>query len=194
LIRGLPGETKETFRMNYEFLINVLDSGLVLRRINIRQLKLSAGTGMAGSRPSSGKSEKVLDAVFRNYREKIRKEVDIPMIKKVFPAGTLISDVIVEANRGDWSIARPIGTYPIAVNIPEKVKTLTKLSVFIIGYRERSLVGLPCPLALEKATLQELRQIPGLSKKAGELMAQESITREDLSFSPIYEQIKEYLK
>ncbi len=189
-IRGLPGETKETFKMNYEFLLSVLDSGLLLRRINIRQLKLPAGTLL---RSFTGKNEKVLDAVFRNYREKIRRDVDIPMIKKVFPAGTLIRDAIVETVRGSWSIARPIGTYPIAVNIPRQLEIFKKISVLIIGYRERSLVGLPCPFVIEKATLQELRQIPGFSRKAGEIMAKKKILKTDLDSSPIYESIKDYI-
>jgi radical SAM superfamily enzyme with C-terminal helix-hairpin-helix motif len=194
LIRGLPGETRETFRMNYEFLLKVLDSGLILRRINIRQLKLSSWTGISRLHSFKDKNERMLDAAFRNYRGKIRRDVDMPMIKKVFPPGTIIPDIIVEMERGDWSIARPIGTYPIAVNIPEKLPTLKKISVFVVGYRERSLIGLPYPFHLKDATHQELRQIPGLSKKAGELMAKKKILKADLNSSPIFNKIKDFIR
>ncbi|MDD4498575.1 MAG: radical SAM protein, partial [Methanosarcinaceae archaeon] len=37
-VHGLMGETKQTFRLNYDFLRKVFDSGLLLRRINIRQV------------------------------------------------------------------------------------------------------------------------------------------------------------
>ncbi len=194
LIRGLPGETRETFKMNYEFLLKVLDSGLILRRINIRQLRLSSGTGISRMHSFKDKNERMLDAAFRNYRGKIRRDVDMPMIKKVFPPGTIIPDAIVEMERGDWSIARPIGTYPIAVNIPEKLPILKKISVFVVGFRERSLIGLPYPFYLKDATHQELRQIPGLSKKAGELMAKKKILKTDLNSSPIFKKIKDFIR
>ncbi len=193
LIRGLMGESKDTFKMNYEFLLDVLNKGYLLRRINIRQIRVSPGTILFEKMKPSRKEEKILDAVFRNYREKIRNEIDMPMIKKVFPAGTVIQNVIVETRRGDWSIARPIGTYPIAVNIPKILPLLSKVSVFIIGYRERSVVGLTKPFILKNASLQELKQIPGFSRKAGEIISKRDPEKGLLASSPIFEDIKDLI-
>ena len=41
---GLPGETKKTFEKNKDFLKSVVDEGLLLRRINIRQVMIFDGT------------------------------------------------------------------------------------------------------------------------------------------------------
>ena len=43
---GLEGETKNTFDMDYEFLKNILDEGLLLRRINLRLVIPIIGTKM----------------------------------------------------------------------------------------------------------------------------------------------------
>ncbi len=188
LIHGLPGETRDTFRLNYEFLKRVLDSGLLLRRINIRQVRVSAGTALADFERPRGKEQKKLEAAFRNYREKIRSDVDAPMIRKIFPPGTVFSGLIVESHRGDWSIARGLGSYAIAVNVPRKLPLLSRLDVFTVGTRERSLVGLPDPFILSRATLTELKAIPGLAKTAGQIIA--SRDPQGLEASPVYDQMK----
>ncbi|MHA1989515.1 MAG: hypothetical protein ACW981_05135 [Candidatus Hodarchaeales archaeon] len=35
---GLHGETKKTFKSNFNFLKSIFDEGLLLRRINLRQM------------------------------------------------------------------------------------------------------------------------------------------------------------
>jgi radical SAM superfamily enzyme with C-terminal helix-hairpin-helix motif len=193
LIRGLPGETRRTFVDNYEFLKRVYDDGLMLRRINIRQINLLPGTRAFNSKRADFREEKKLDAIFRNYRRKIRDEIDEPMLKRVFPAGTVFTDTVVEQIRGDRSLARNIGTYPIVINIPKKLPVLSRVSVFIVGYRERSLVGLQCPLRIASASLAELKQIPGLGKRAGELFVKKKIMPEDIAGSPVCQFIKKHL-
>ncbi|MFN4217369.1 MAG: radical SAM protein [Brevinematales bacterium] len=184
LIHGLPGETRQTFRLNYDFLLAVLDKGLLLRRINIRQLKKTPGTSL--SRMEVRMDVKT-EAAFRRYRERIRCEIDIPMLEKVFPVGTLFRDVIVDGTRGEWSLARPLGSYPITINIPRKYPLRTHRDVFVIGYRERSVVGLSYPFSPEKLTYHEIQHIPGLAKKAGLLFSQEKLSLCDFSESPLYE-------
>ena len=115
------------------------------------------------------------------------------MIRKIFPAGILIIDLVVEDNRGDWSLARPLASYPITVNIPRNLKVLSRTDVFIIDYRERSLVGLSAPFDIRNASLQELKQIPGISRKAGEIFIRKDKSSESLSVSPIFEKIKQHL-
>ncbi|MCZ7372292.1 MAG: radical SAM protein [Candidatus Methanoperedens sp.] len=42
-VHGLKGETKKTFEMNFNFMKRVLESGLMVRRVNIRQVMTFAG-------------------------------------------------------------------------------------------------------------------------------------------------------
>lgn len=193
LIRGLPGESRDTFRLNYEFLLQLYQSGYLLRRINIRQIKPNPFTDISITSTSS-KTEKKLDAAFRNYRKKIRDEIDHPMLKKVYPPGTLIRNVIIEQHRGDWSLGRNIGSYPIVINFPFLSELYEKHSAVIIGYRERSLVALRHPIRLSKLSYQEIKQIPGLSKTAGELFSKQNKAKSDLKSSPIFSDIEKYIE
>ncbi len=191
LIRGLKGENKETFLKNYEFLLKVKNDGLLLRRINIRQIKPSIYTDI--KKMAYGKDEKKLDAIFRNYREKIRNEIDSYMLEKIFPVGTVLKNLIVENKRWEWSLARQIGTYPITVNIPEEISTFKKIDAFVISYRERSIVGLPYPFSISKASLKELQQIPGIGKKATDYFLDKTKLKEEIKTLNIYEKIKQCL-
>lgn len=193
LIHGLTGENRETFKMNYEFLKRVREEKLLLRRINIRQIRITGNTAIAGEKPPSAKERMKLDAAFRKYREMIRMEVDVPMIRGIFPAGTVLRELIVESNRGDWSIARALGSYSVAVNIPKVLPAGTTLDAFVIGYRERSLVALAMPFELDQASLQELKQIPGLSRKAGEIASHREREIEWLTVSPVFNSIRQYI-
>lgn len=183
LIHGLAGETRQTFRLNYEFLRVVLDKGLLLRRINIRQLKKTPGTPLS---QMDVRLDVKTEAAFRHYRERIRREIDIPMLEKVFPVGTLFREVIVDGTRGEWSLARPLGSYPITINIPKIYSLRTHLDVFVIGYRERSLVGLSYPFSPGKLTYHEIQHIPGMAKKAGFLFSKGDLSLFDFSESPLY--------
>lgn len=194
IIHGLAGESRDTFRLNYEFLKSLNDEGLLLRRINIRQIRITDNTAIAREERSSAKERMKLDAAFRKYREMIRDDIDVPMIRRIFPEGTFLKDLIVETRRGDWSIARSLGSYSIAVNIPKLLPPLSKTDAFVIGFRERSLVALPHPFYLKGASLLELKQIPGLSKKAGEIMASRTNDPEALSQSPVFGAIRPFIK
>ncbi|MGC8765933.1 MAG: radical SAM protein [Brevinematia bacterium] len=191
-IKGLAGESRETFKKNYEFLKKVKDDGLLLRRINIRQLKISPHTYIA-SHTSKGKNEPILDAIFKKYREKIRNEIDNYMLKQIFPVGLSLKNLIVETNRGDWSLARQIGTYPITVNIPRRLNLLEKIDAFILSHRERSIVGLIFPFNLSLASLREIEQIPGVGKKATEFFIDRSRFINEIKNLPVYKLIKESL-
>ncbi len=192
LIKGLIGENKETFKKNYEFLKKVRDSGLLLRRINIRQIHISPNT-LISKVATRNKDERILYAIFKNYREKIRNEIDNFMLKNIYYTGVKLKNLIVESHRGDWSLARQIATYPITVNVPRKIELLKKIDVFVISHRERSLVGLISPLTLKDITLKELKEIPTLGKKAVNLFIDKENLTENLKIFEIYEKIKENL-
>ena len=186
LIHGLPGERRETFRLNYEFLCRFLEENLLLRRINIRQLKITPETPLAKLRMHR---DVKIEAAFRLYREKIRDEVDSVMLERVFPIGVVLCDLMVEGHRGEWSLARQLATYPITVNLPRVYPLGTRLEALVINHRERSLIGLSYPVEREKLSFHELRQIPGMEKRAGALIASGKITLEDFRETPLYESL-----
>ncbi len=192
LIRGLIGESRQTFELNYLFLKRVFEENLLLRRINIRQLKLSKDTFIFNHQKQNPKFEKKLNASFRKYREQIRQEIDRPMLSRVFPVGTKITDVIVEQHRGDWSLARNIASYPLVINIPRKLTIHGRYKIFITGFRERSVVGLTIPQSYDKISVSELKVIPGLSKRAGKIFAEKIVSPDSLASSPVFPLIEKY--
>lgn len=115
-ISGLAGETPETFVLNRAFLQRIADAGLLVRRVNIRQLMPFEGT-RAYENNTIGKYEKE----FHAFKMDVRENFDAPMMKRVFPVGTVFDDVLIEVS-GSVSFGRQMGTYPILIGIPEKFR------------------------------------------------------------------------
>ncbi|WP_048204657.1 radical SAM protein [Methanococcoides methylutens] len=162
-VHGLPGETKKTFDMNYDFLRDVLDSGLLVRRINIRQVMAFPGTRVYGNDELVGKHKKL----FLKYKEKVRKEIDLPMLRKVVPKGTVLRDVMCEvhdeSSKHDLTFGRQFGTYPLLVGIPLTLPLWKFTDVVITGHGQRSVKAIPYPLEINSAPLSVIKEIPGIS-------------------------------
>lgn len=181
LIHGLPGESDSTFQQNHEFLHEVMNRGLLLRRINIRQVVAYKNTKMANlqQHPDSGsdvprkrRRPDALEKKFMYYRDRIRKEIDQPMLLKTFPPGTKITHVIPEAQNQGYILGRQLGSYPVTIKIPIDDPQATAafqnhdpISVIIMGAEERSLVGLSWPIQINRLSQRALEQIPGAGKK-----------------------------
>ncbi|MDP2846284.1 MAG: radical SAM protein, partial [Candidatus Methanoperedens sp.] len=91
----------------------VLKSGLMVRRVNIRQVMTFAGTPMHGHDELVRKNKEL----FLRNKEKIRKEIDLPMLRRIVPAGTLLKDVRTEIF-DKITFGRQLGSYPLLVGIP----------------------------------------------------------------------------
>jgi radical SAM superfamily enzyme with C-terminal helix-hairpin-helix motif len=158
---GLPGETKRTFEKNKEFLLSILEEGLLLRRINIRQVMVFEGTPISEmtKRPKTKFRKE-----FEKFKQWVREEVDLPMMKKVFPVGTVIRDVLLEAHDGEHTLGRQIGSYPILVRIPERLSLFKTVNVVVVGHRERSVIGIPIPIDINKVSHKLLTYLPGVSR------------------------------
>lgn len=179
-IQGLPGENSKTFEKNFLFLKSILDSGMLLRRINIRKVVSYENTKLdriGGKNDSQFRKASSLDNRFQYYRNLIRKEIDLPMLQKNFPPGTIISNVILEdRNQGNY-LGRPLGSYPVTIKIPDddhmasrvwlaqKKKTVQPISILVTGSRERSLTGLFYPVSINKMGIKSMRSIPGVGQK-----------------------------
>jgi radical SAM superfamily enzyme with C-terminal helix-hairpin-helix motif len=159
-VHGLMGETKETFRINYDFLLKVLNSGLLLRRINIRQVIAFQGTPIYGKDEATYKHKKE----FLHYKEKVRKEIDLPMLRKVVPVGTILRNVLLEVNEGSITFGRQMGSYPLLIGIPANLEIGRYMDVTVIDHGFRSVTAIPYPLDVNNAQLRLLQRLPGIGK------------------------------
>ncbi|NLO77329.1 MAG: radical SAM protein, partial [Methanomicrobiales archaeon] len=156
---GLAAETEETYDKNEAFLKDLIASGLLVRRVNIRQLMPFEGT-KAWAENTLGKH----DTRFRAFREHVRETFDVPMLQRVFPAGTLLSDIYVE-ECGRVSFGRQMGTYPILTGMPAEIPEGTVLDAVVSDHGRRSLTSLPVPINVNTLSTAAMRFIPGIGKK-----------------------------
>lgn len=169
-VAGLAGETPETYDKNEQFLSRVLRSGLLIRRVNIRQLMPFEGT-RAYRENTLGR----YTARFRTFKEQTRKMFDQPMLRRVFPTGTMLREVVVE-EEGQTSFGRQMGSYPILCGIPLRVRKRTVLDVVIVDHGMRSVTVLPCPILVNELPRGALTWIPGITaKKVGMIMARRPV-------------------
>lgn len=96
LIIGLDGETEGTLELNLAFLREVLAKGYLLRRLNIRQVI----PVRRDFRPAVSHSQ------FLRFKERVREEVDRPMLRRLVPAGTVLRGVYTEAREGKTTFGR----------------------------------------------------------------------------------------
>ncbi len=158
-IIGLAGETPATFDANEAFLRRVLDAGLLVRRVNIRQLMPFEGTA-AYEENTLGKH----DARFRAFKDWVRLEFDEPMLRRVFPVGSILKEVVIEVS-GRPSFGRQMGSYPILVGIPLELPVRTVIDAVVVDWGSRSVTALPYPVEINTLPPAALRWIPGIGRK-----------------------------
>jgi radical SAM superfamily enzyme with C-terminal helix-hairpin-helix motif len=168
LVHGLTGERKETFAHNKRFLQNVLDEGLMLRRINIRQVMAFKGTDMAETGAQLAEDHK---QQFKRYKQDVRENIDNVMLNRVVPPGTLLNDVHLEYHQDGKTFGRQLGTYSLLVGIPGERELGQTIDVAVTDHGYRSVTGVPHPLDVNEASMDELTAIPGIGKStAGDLL------------------------
>ena len=168
LLHGLKGEREETYEHNRQFLQRVLDEGLMLRRVNIRQVMAFEGTDMAETGASVAHAHK---EQFKQYKSEIRETVDNPMLQRVAPPGTVLPDVHLEYHQDGKTFGRQLGTYPLLVAVPGERELGQRLDVAITDHGYRSVTGVPHPLDINSASMDELAAIPGIGRqRAGDIV------------------------
>lgn len=155
LLSGLKGETTETFDLNLRFLKEVLEHPLLLRRINIRQVA-SVRTDF---------DMRKLHRQFLLFKRKVRDKIDNEMLKLLIPEKTVLRRVFIEKLKGNISYGRQIGTYPLLVGIPYKVKENSLIDVMVTDHGFRSVTGLQHPMNVNNASLKALSSLPNIGKK-----------------------------
>jgi len=139
LILGLLGESKETHQKNMEALLLIMQEGLLLRRINIRQVAILPGTYIEthGGNKFLRKNEKY----YWKWRDEIRQKIDWPMLQRILPKGTILKEVWTEMYDGNTTFCRQYGTYPLIIGIKGRLPLHQKISVRVKDYMLRSIVG-----------------------------------------------------
>ncbi len=159
LLYGLIGEDRDTYEKNYLWLKRILDKGLLLRRINIRQVMVEPGTALW--RYYETRKLKVDRGLFEYYKRKIRNEIDLPIFKSAFPVGTILRKIYPEFKEGKVTFGRQLGTYPILVGIPGTLNERC-VDAIIVDHGPRSVTAVKYPLNLNKISYEELVAIPGI--------------------------------
>lgn len=156
---GLTGETEETYALNEQFLNRVLKAGLSVRRVNIRQVMPFEGT-RAYADNTLGRYERRL----RQFKEYVRNRIDLPMLQRVFPVGTVLRDVRIEVS-GPLSFGRQPGSYPILVGIPLRLPERTVTDAVVVDWGMRSVTALPVPVMINDLPASAIKWLPGVGKK-----------------------------
>ncbi|MCX8172409.1 MAG: radical SAM protein [Archaeoglobaceae archaeon] len=154
---GLKGETKETFEKNLDFLREVMERDLLLRRINIRQVKIFPGTPMEKEGYRKLLKHK---KYFSSFKKRVREEIDNPMLRKIVPKGRRVTDLRVEIT-GKISFARQIATYPILVGLLGEYEKGVFLDARVVDYGFRSITAVETPLNINKAKPEQLKALIG---------------------------------
>ena len=154
-LAGLTGETKGTYELDLEFLRTILSEGLMLRRTNIRQVLPSRGefSGVRSKGP------------FARFKRRVRQEIDLPMLERCVPDGTLLRNVYTELGEGGRTFGRQIGTYPILVGLPYPMPTGRWVDVHVTGRGPKSVFGIQHPTGVNGASLSMLEAVPGIGRR-----------------------------
>jgi radical SAM superfamily enzyme with C-terminal helix-hairpin-helix motif len=169
-VYGLIGETKETFRLNYEFLESLLAENLLVRRINVRQVMPFEGTCMGDVGDKIANKHKGL---FNAHKNKIREHIDFEMLKRVAPAGTLLRDVRMELRKGNVVFGRQIATYPLLAGVVADLPLRSFADVKVVGHGYRSVTAVPFPLDVNTAGPKMLESLPGVGRSRATAIARQ---------------------
>ena len=155
LISGLDGESTDTNNMNIGFLRALMSEGLMIRRINIRQV-LPVRREF-GARTDHNR--------FKRYKQTIREDIDAPMLRRIVPDGTVLKDVYLEIADNGITFGRQIGTYPILIGLPYRTELNRFCDVIVTEHGFRSITGIEYPFPINRANMNAISSLPGIGKK-----------------------------
>jgi len=154
-VTGLEGETRRTFDLNYAFLERLLKEDLWVRRINIRQVRPVRREYV----PLDHRRQ------FRQFKERVRTEVDHEMLRRVVPEGTVLRDVYTELAEGHTTFGRQVATYGLLVGVPYDMPLNRFVDVKVTGHGQRSLTGVEYPFDVNSASMRAIASLPGIGEK-----------------------------
>ncbi len=141
LLYGLPGETRETYRINYMYLRRILEEGLLVRRINIRRVTVLQNTPLWSRRDTVEQLLRRHDRLYRFYRRRVMEDIDKPMLKRILPRNTIVKYLYTEKHFGEYTIARQPGSYPIVFYVKGRHKLMEVIEARVTGYKAKSVIA-----------------------------------------------------
>lgn len=168
-IAGLKGETPETYRKNLNFLKKLREEGMWFRRINIRKV-------LSHTKDFSFNFEKD----FKEFKEKVGKEIERPLLRKMLPLGTILRNVYMEKRKNNKTFGRQVGTYPLLVGVNYPLKLGRYYDIAVTDYGFRSITGAEYPLSIKEADFKRLQNLPGIgNKRAAKIFREKPKTEEE---------------
>lgn len=136
IIYGLDGQSKSTLQYNLDCFARILMSNNLVRRVFVRKL-----TSPFGEQFDEYTEEEIQD--FSKWSTTIENNFIMPMLKKVFPIGLIITDLRMEMYKEKNSILRQMATCPIRVVIEnQKLKLDNFYKIKVTGYiGNRTIIG-----------------------------------------------------
>jgi radical SAM superfamily enzyme with C-terminal helix-hairpin-helix motif len=101
---------------------------------------------------------------FGTFKEFVRQKIDVPMLQRVFPAGTVLREVRIEVS-GDLSFGRQMGSYPILVGIPVRLPERSIIDAVVVDWGMRSVTALPVPVRINELSAAAIKWMPGIGRK-----------------------------
>jgi len=173
---GLKGETKKTYQLNYDFLKQIIEKNLWIRRINIRKVIPLPNT------PLDTLGNKIIrkhTRTFSQFKTNVKEHIERPLLKKMMPIGTILSNVITEKQDGNTMFSRQMGSYPLLIGVKGIFQSSITLRVIITDHGYRSLTALPYPLPINTASRTMLEALPGIgSKRAARILTSRPFANE----------------
>ncbi|MEM2009309.1 MAG: radical SAM protein [Thermosphaera sp.] len=141
LLYGLLGETRDTYRINEDYLKTILQEGILVRRVNVRKVSVLENTPLWLRKNQVFSILKKHHHIYKTHRLWVMSSFDKIMLKKVVPPGTLLPYLYVEKTGKSISIARFPGSYPIAVKFKERLPKHTLVSGIVKKYSSKSVLA-----------------------------------------------------
>jgi len=142
-----------------------LDQGLLLRRINIRKLMTSSSTLHDQTVKEFTQDLEKDEKYYIQWKERVRDEIDLPMLKRVFPVGRVLINAWAEQIEGSGTYLRQVGTYPILCYVAKNLSLNREYTLRVIDHGFRSLTCLVDPVNIIKLSIKEIEHLPGVGKK-----------------------------
>jgi len=139
ILFGLKGESKKTHEKNMQYLMQILDEELLVRRINIRQVAAFPGTKLYDD--CGNKFVKKNKKYYWKWRNEIRQKIDNTMLKKLVPVSSVLKQVRMEVHDGNTTFGRQFGTYPLVVGVKQRLELGKYHDIKVVGHMLRSVVG-----------------------------------------------------